>query len=364
MTTKLDLQSPLAATMRVNGREVSYFCGTSYYVLHGHPAIRAAACAAIERYGMGAATIAGVEIYDQLKQRACVYFGVEAITYFASGYLSISVLLQALQEDFDIIFVDAVSHFSIFEAIRATGRPIVKFNHRDGTDLAAKLSTHAGQTRRPVIVTDGIFPSTGALAPLDEYAELMKSFPGSLLCIDDSHGVGVLGQKGRGSFDHFGLQGPQFLLAGTFSKAFGGFGGFVAGSRELAEKVARHAHLMVGASAPPIPAAAAAIEGLRLLGDTSTMRETLWQNVRHIRAKFADHGVPTADTHIPIISFEANSDLKQVAQALDARNLIVRYVPPHGYSDAPEKESLRIAVFSTHTHAQLDELAANLGELL
>ncbi len=364
MSARPQFNSPIGARMRVNGQDVSYFCGTSYYTLHGNPAVQAAAGDAIKAYGLGTATLAGTEIYDELKDLARAYFGVEEITYFASGYLSISVLLQGLQQDIDMILVDAAAHFCVGDAIRAMDKPIVRFNHRDSADLAAKLSIHVGQHLRPAIVTDGVFPSTGAMAPLDDYAAVMKPYPDALLCIDDSHGVGVLGPMGRGSFDHFGLQGPQYLLAGTFSKAFGGYGGFVATDAALAEKIARHAGVMVGASTPPIPAAAAACEGLRLLGRDSVMRDRLRQNVRYLRQTLAGIGIETPDSPVPIICFSADTDLAAVAGALETRGIMVRHVPPRGYSDAPAVETLRIAVFSTHSRAEMDALVCNLGELL
>jgi 8-amino-7-oxononanoate synthase len=356
--------SPIGARMRVNGKLVNYFCGTSYYSLHSHPEVIAAACNAAEAYGLGVATLAGVPVYDEVKRLARTFFDVEAITYFATGYLSISVLLQGLRNDYDTIFVDAASHYSVYDAIRALGKETIKFSHLDSGDMAAKLSAHASKARRPVIVTDGVFPSTGAIAPLDEYAEVMKLYPDAILCIDDSHAVGVLGPNGRGTFDHFGLRGPQFCLAGTLSKAFGGFGGFVAGSAGLAEKIKEHAKLMVGASAPPIPAAAAACEGLRLLGTQPEFRQALWQNVRQLRGALAGIGINTPDTNVPIVSFSATADLEDVSRELEHRDILVRYVAPRGYSDAPDIETLRIAVFSTHSPQQIDHLVDNLRELL
>jgi len=350
--------------MRVNGQEVTYFCGTSYYALHGHPSVRAAACDAIETYGLGPATLAGVEVYDQLKSRARTYFNAEEIVYFASGYLSISVLLQGLRDDVDLIFVDAASHYCIGDALRGLDKPIIRFAHRDPADLAAQMAAHIGPNLRVAIVTDGVFPSTGGLAPLDQYAEVMAPYPDAILCIDDSHGVGVLGPNGRGSFDHFGLEGPAFKLAATFSKAFGGYGGFVAADAELAQKIQRNVGLMVGASVPPIPAAAAASEGVRLLGQDSNLRNDLRDNVKYLRDTLRGIGIETGNSPVPIICFNANTDHAQLSDALESRGMMVRHVPPNGYSDAPAVETIRIAIFATHTRAQIDELVRNLGDLM
>jgi 8-amino-7-oxononanoate synthase len=364
MSMRPKFGSAIGARMLVNGNMVNYFCGTSYYCMHSHPDVMAAATQAIETYGLGVATNADLDIYDELKTRAAEYFDVEAITYFASGYLSISVLLKGLREDFDFVLVDAASHYCVFDALHELGKPIITFKHLDHRDLSEKLATYATSSRNAAIVTDGVFPSTGIIAPLDRYSVAMEAHPGSLLCIDDSHGVGVLGPNGRGSFDHFGLSGPQYFQAGTLSKAFGGYGGFVGGTTGLAEKISANSKLMVGASPPPIPAAAAASAGLKVLGDKPEIRQTLWRNVKYLRQSLADIGIQTPQTNVPIVSFGADENLAEVAQELERRGTLVRQVPPLGYSDAPDQENLRVAVFSTHSRSQIDELISGLEELL
>jgi 8-amino-7-oxononanoate synthase len=356
--------SRVGARMRVNGNMVNYFCGTSYYCMHSNPDVTSAASLAIEAYGLGVGTNADFDIYDELKDRAARFFDVEEITYFASGYLSISVLLKGLRDEFDFVLVDAVSHYSVFDAIRELGKPIITFKHLDDRDLSEKMSKHATSSQKPAIVTDGVFPSTGIIAPLDRYSELMKIYPDALLCIDDSHGVGVLGPNGRGSFDHFGLSGPQFYQAGTLSKAFGGYGGFIGGTATLAEKIRKNAKLMIGASPPPIPAAAAANTSLKLLSETTEFREALWRNAKYLRRSLLDIGIATPQTNVPIVCFSTSDDLATVAQELERRGTLVRRIPPLGYSDAPDYETLRIVVFSTHSKIQIDELVSGLKELL
>lgn len=364
MSARPKFSSPIGARMRVNGNMVNYFCGTSYYCMHSNPDVMAAAQEAIKTYGLGVATNADLEIYGELRSRAAAFFGVEEITYFASGYLSISVLLKGLRDSFDFVLVDAASHYCVFDAVRELGKPIITFNHLDDEDLSEKLATHATSSMNPAIVTDGVFPSTGIMAPLDQYADILKAYPGALMCIDDSHGVGVLGPNGRGSFDHFGLSGPQFYQAGTLSKAFGGYGGFIGGTSDLASKIRANAKLMVGASPPPIPAAAAACAGLKVLTDTPELRQTLWRNVEYLRQSLSEIGIQTPLTNVPIVCFGANANLAIVADELELRGTLVRHVPAMGYSDAPAHETLRIAVFSTHSKDQIDELVSGLRDFL
>ena len=358
------MESPIGARMVLNGREVDYFCGTSYHALHGHPVVIEAAANALRRYGLGPATRADVPVYEDAMARACRHFASESAAYLASGYLSIMALMLALRDDYDVVFADALSHFSIDDALKCVERPVVRFRHRDPQHLAEQLKSHlkAGQT--PAVVSDGVFPSTGALAPLDLYAELLDGFPGGLLCIDDSHGVGVLGASGRGTLQHFGIETKNTHCAGTLSKAFGGFGGIVPASQALSRKIAANAGVIVGASPPPVPAAAAAATGLRLFAEDPQMLQRLRNNTRRMGRGLAGLGLSVADTPTPIFNISGPGDLESVRQALWERGIAVKHVPAKGYSDAPSVETLRIAVFSTHSQAQIDRLLAALNALL
>lgn len=356
--------SPIGARMRINDRDMDYFCGTSYYALHGNPVVIEAARAAVAAYGLGPATGARMPVYDEVMALARQFFETETASYVVSGYVSPLVLLQALSDDYDVIYVDAASHYSIGDAIKTIDKPVVRFRHLDAGHLAEQLRATLQPGQVPAIVSDGIFPSSGVLAPLADYAEAIAGYDKALICVDDSHAVGVVGEKGQGSLEYAGAAGPNRYLAGTLSKAFGGAGGIVPGSAELAERVRKNVRLVTGASPTPVPAAAAAAAGLKLLLENPGMRQTLWRNVRHVRQGLRDLGLEIADTPVPIVSLRAPTDLERVRAELEARDIAVRRTEARGYSDAPDVETLRIAVFSTHSTEQLDRLLAALGELL
>ncbi|RNJ41842.1 8-amino-7-oxononanoate synthase [Mesorhizobium erdmanii] len=354
------MDSPIGARMRIDGREVSYFSGTSYHTLHGAPAVIDAAMAALRTYGLGPGTHAKMSIYAETEALVCQHFGCEKAVSVASGYLSIMALLLALRDDYDVAFADERSHFSVRDALRCVERPVVWFRHCDPQDLSDQLKRHLKPGQKPVVVTDGVFPITGALAPVDHLVELLKAYPGGLLCIDDSHGVGVLGTSGRGTLEHFGVEGRGTFCAGTLSKAFGGFGGIVPVSRALAEKIAAKAGVIPGASWPPVPAVAAAGAGLRLFRDDPTMLQALRTNVKHMRDGLSSLGLSIPETPVPIFSVQAPTNLKRVYSRLREKDMVVKYVAADGYSDAPPVETLRIAVFSSHSRAQIDDLVAAL----
>jgi 8-amino-7-oxononanoate synthase len=350
--------SPIGARMIIDGREVDYYCGTSYYALHGDPRVIRAAADALREYGLGPATKMRVAPIDEVTDLACGFFEAETVTYLISGYLGAMALAQALSEDYDIIFVDDRSHYSVFDGIRSSGKRIVPFRHLDADDLSRRLARDVAPKQIPLVMTDGVFPVTGAIAPLPDYADALSAYDGGLLCTDDSHAVGVIGPRGQGTFEYHGLHGARFHLAGTLSKAFGGIGGIIPGDRALAEKIKRLVRVPMGASPPPIPAAAAAAMGIRILNDHPEMRQRLWGNVKRVRDGFRELGFEMPESPVPIVNVKGPPavDLKHVEQELMRHDIVILHVPPNGYSDAPDVESLRIAVFSTHTDDQIRRL--------
>jgi len=358
--------SPIGARMIINDREVDYFCGTSYYTLHGHPAVIDAACEATRKYGLGPATNARVCVLDETVERARQHFESETATYVISGYLGAMILAQALSDDYDVVLVDAASHYSVFDGIRTSGKSIVRFRHLDVEDLSAKLVEHVRQGQVPLVMTDGIFPVTGKIAPLPEYCDVLRGYRPSLLCVDDSHAVGVIGEKGQGTFEYFGLKDENLYLAGTLSKAFGGIGGIIPGDQALAAKIKKNVRVSAGASPPPVPAAAAAGMGIRILSENPEMRRDLWANVKRVRGGLRGLGFEMEDSPVPIVNVRGGSslDLEHVREELDSQDIVVLRVPPNGYSDAPDVESLRIAVFSTHQEEQIQRLVEGIGRAI
>ncbi|MCB8822474.1 aminotransferase class I/II-fold pyridoxal phosphate-dependent enzyme [Microvirga rosea] len=359
----MSMESPLGPRMRINGREVDYFCGTSYYCLHGHPEVIDAACAATRQLGMGPGTLAQMSVYLDLQEQLSAWFGVEHVVSVMSGYSSPMALLQGLRDDFDVVFVDAATHYSARDALGTLSKPIFSFRHLDSESLADALARHVGARQRPLVVTDGVFPSSGALAPLNDYRRAMAPYEGASLAIDDSHGVGTLGSSGRGSLQHAGLEADGNFLAGTLSKAFGASGGIVPGTCALAEKISANAMVMRGASPMTPGAAGAAAAALRILRSNPEMRENLARNVRHMRGGLRSLGFDVADTPVPIVSVRGEVDFDRLRERLDAKDIVVKVVKPSGYSDAPDVPSMRLAVFSEHSPEQIDRLLSSISEL-
>ncbi|MEN6369518.1 MAG: pyridoxal phosphate-dependent aminotransferase family protein [Thermotogota bacterium] len=352
------MSSPVGARTTINGREVDYFCGTSYYGLHGHPQVIAAAREALAAYGVGTATAAWTPAHAEVVERAGRFLGTETVTYVASGYLAPLVLFQALSQDYDVAFADDASHYGVLDALRAVGKDVVPFRHLDPDDLARQLTMSGRAGRRSLVVTDGVFPSTGAIAPLSIYVDTLRRHPDAILCVDDAHGLGVIGTNGRGSLEYHGVEKNGARFCGTLSKAFGGAGGIVPGDHALATRIRQASRVPRGASAPSVPAAAASAAGVRILAEHPEMRQQLWNNVRRVKSGLRALGFDLADTPVPIVSLRGRPsiDLLRVRETLERQGILVHHSPPHGYSDSPDVETLRIAIFSTHTPEQIDRL--------
>lgn len=359
------MHSPLGPRMRIDGREVDYFCGTSYHCLHGHPEVIEAACEATRSFGMGPGTRADFPVYHDLEAELADHFGCESVVYAASGYVSPLILLQGLRDRFDRVFVDAKAHYGIRDALLTLTHPVHDFAHRDPDSLQAMLAAHLQPGEVPVVVTDGVFPSTGAVAPLAAYKAVMAPYDGAMLCVDDAHGVGAIGTKGRGALEFEGVEDDTTFLAATTSKCMGGAGGFVPGSHDFCGQLRDKVKFLSGASPPPPGSAAAAFAGLALLRDDPRFMTRLRANVRRMRDGLRALGLDVPVSPVPIVNVAApGRDLAEVSAALARQDILVKRVAPNGYSDAPDHETLRIAVFSAHSPEQIDRFVAALGEQL
>jgi len=353
----------------LNGKRYLYFGGTSYYTLQMHPEVLKAAHEAIDRYGMHSSTsrasggYGDTPLYEEVERAAAKFFGTEDAAYMASGYLTNVAALQIIREQqgFDVVLQDAMGHYSIVDFSKSFGLPVIPFAHRDPGDLAAKLKANLKANQRPVILSDGIFPVPGEIAPVPEYIKVVEPYNG-LIWLDDSHALGVIGPNGRGTFDHFGVKGERLLYGGTFSKAFGGYGGIIPASAALAEGI-RGGHIMAGATMPPSAGAGAAVKGIELLSAHPEWRTKLWANAKRLKTGLKALGFPVNDTVVPVASFPLGKaeDMQRVHDELMNRGIVIQW---SHYVGAGPAGVLRMVVFATHTNEQIDRLLATLKALV
>ncbi len=365
--TDFSMQSPLGPRVTIAGRERDYFSGTGYLGLQNHPLVLHAAHAALDQYGLATGTSRGGygehPVYAALEAQACAFFAAETVLYYPSGYMSGLILAQGLGERYERIFLDEWAHYSLWDAARSTRRPCIPFRHADPQALREALRSALQPGERPLLLSDGVFPISGEIAPAAAYQAVLADYAGAWLCLDDAHATGVLGPHGRGTLDYFGLTGAGLIAGHTLSKGIGGYGGVIAGSGALLAELDRNSRVYVGASPPPLPVAAASRQALALAEDPQ-LRQQLWENVARARSGLRQLGWDLADTPVPILCLGAlpGVDLARLKNELFAQNICVAHVT--NYSSTPPGGALRIAIFANHTKGQIDRLVTVLGQLL
>ncbi|NUQ64893.1 MAG: aminotransferase class I/II-fold pyridoxal phosphate-dependent enzyme [Pirellulales bacterium] len=375
------MQSPPGPRTVIDGREYLYFGGTAYLGLQRHPEVIRAACEAAERYGIGSATSRTgygdtPPTLDVERQAAC-FLGAEAALYFASGYQGGHILVSAGRGLFDAVFVDELSHYCVLEAARLSGLPFFPFQHADPEDLRAALGANLKPGQRPLVMSDGVFSALGHIAPVAEYCRVLRHYAGAALVIDDAHGIGVLGEHGRGTTEHSGMpdpinlglsadefsEPPALLVYGTCSKALGGFGGIIPGSQRFIAQL-KQTHYYAGASAPPVPAAAATGRALEILQADPAIRLRLHENVRAARAGLRRLGLTVDDSPVPIVCLRIGSAdrMRRIHEELLDRGILVPYMA--AYSGLGPEGALRLAVFADHSGEMIEQLLDALARLL
>ena len=368
------MQSPPGPSTVIDGRRYLYFVGTGYLGLQGHPELIRAACEAARQYGIGSATtragFGNTQPTLDVERLAAELLASETAFYLPSGYPAAGVLAAAVACDTDAVFVDELSHYSVLEAARSTARPVTAFSHRDADHLRTVLEKHLGPSQRPLVMTDGVFAARGRIAPLADYLNVLGRYPGAMLLVDDAHALGVLGANGRGTFEHAGLyqgintDGGSRWLCGTLSKAVGGYGGIVPGTRSLVQRLKSASHWYDGASPLPAPIAAATARGLELLLAQGGLRTALWANVGLMKSGLRQMGLDVDDTPVPIICLAMGTAdaMRRVQGAMREHGILIAYMA--AYSGLGPEGALRLAVFANHTQPMIEEFLDRFRQLI
>ena len=378
------MESRPGAETVLNGRRYLYFAGTGYLGLQGHPALIAAAKGAAEKYGVHTATTRSgfgtCPPVREVEARAAQWFGSEGALYLVSGYAVNFAVAAALSSAVDLVLVDEIAHDCLREATRwleRLRRPPLVFRHRDAAHVRALLQTQLPRGGRPLLLTDGIFPVSGRLAPLADYLSILGHYEGAMLLVDDAHAVAVLGASGRGSLELAGVPAerinrdltepaaaPRVFLSATLSKAVGGHGGIIPGSAAFLDRVRRSSGWFRGASAPAASVAAATAKGLELVQNDPLLRRRLADNVASLRSGLGGLGLDVEPSPSPIIgiTLDRAERMQRVQRQLVSEGIVIAYA--RDYAGAGPTGMLRIAVFATHTPPMLDALVETLGRAL
>ncbi len=355
------LESGQDAQVEMHGQKISMFGSNNYLGLTSHPKVKEAAIAAIKKYGTGTAGSrflnGTLDIHIELEHRLARFVNKEAALAFSTGFQSNLGAIPSVVGRYDVAIIDEQSHASIIDATRLSFGRILKYRHNDMESLE-KVLKNLGENDNPdalrLIVTDGLFSMEGDIAHVDKIVELAERYGASVM-IDDAHGLGVLGEKGSGTVNHFGLDGEVEMIVGTFSKSLASIGGFIAGSKDLINYLQHTARSLIFSASLPPASAASVIAALDIIEEDDGLVERLWENTHHAQARFKELGMDVGNSETPIIPIYIRDNDKAFIiskMLLDDGVFINPVISP---AVRPEDSLLRFALMATHTTSQIDE---------
>lgn len=340
--------------MKVDGRDVVMLCSSNYLGLASHPKLKEAAIEAAKQYGTSASAarlISGnVELYERLEERLAAFTGREAALVYVNGYMANLGVIASVVGKGDLIISDELNHASIVDGCRLSKADLRIFPHNDVEALEGILKKAASYRRR-LIVVDGLYSMDGDLAPLPEIVKLAKQY-GAFTMVDDSHAIGVLGEKGRGTPEHFGLNNEIDIQMGTLGKALGGFGAYIAGSRALKEYLVNRSRSFIFTCALPPHVLAVGLAALELLEEEPEIRGRLWKNAAYFRKGLEELGFEFLGSRTPI--FPIMTYEKALTMAMCERLLALGVFAQGIRPPTVPKGRSRIRATITASHSQED----------
>ncbi|MDE5765922.1 MAG: pyridoxal phosphate-dependent aminotransferase family protein [Clostridia bacterium] len=361
------LTSKQAPEVKMEGKDVIMIGSNNYLGLTSHPEVIEAGVKAIEKYGSGCSGSrflnGTLDIHLELEAKLAAFLKKEETVTFSTGFQSNLGIISGICGRTDVILCDKENHASIYDGCRLSFGRMLRYNHSDMADLEEKLKTVDTSVSGILIVTDGVFSMGGDIAKLPEIVALAKKY-GARVMVDDAHGLGVLGEHGRGTAEYFGLEDEVDIYMGTFSKSLASIGGYMAAKREVCEYV-RHASRPFIFSASITPAnVACAMKSLEILEREPQRVKRLAEISSYMRRNLKRDGVDIIDGTTPIIPIYTYTNMRTFAacKLLFDRgvyvNSVVSPATPVG------KSLLRTSYMATHTEEQMDKAAAHIKAVL
>ncbi len=359
------LESPQSVEPIVDGKIVLSFCSNDYLGLANHPDVIQRFKKAADEYGVGSGSahlVSGHSAeHHALEEELADFMGTERALLFSTGYMANLGVVSALCDRHSEIYEDKLNHASLLDAALLSRAKRIRYPHLDINNLEQRLTNSDAANK--FIISDGVFSMDGDLAPLDKLVYAAEKNNATLM-IDDAHGIGVLGEKGRGVVEHFGLDSKQVpVLVGTLGKAFGTAGAFVAGSEALVETLIQKSRSYIFTTAMPAAVAAATRTSLQLLEKESWRREKLRSLISQFRKGAAELGFELIDSITPIQPIIIGSSEKALAlsEKLLEKNILISAIRPPTVPEGTAR--LRITFSATHTEEHVNKLLTVLAEI-
>ena len=361
------IESDQDAVVTIKGKRVLMFGSNSYLGLTNHPRLKEASIAAIQKYGSGCAGSrflnGTLDIHLELEENLAKFVGKEEAIVFSTGMqVNLGVLSSVLGRH-DFIINDEYNHASIVDGSRMSMATVRKFRHNDMASLETvlqRLSTHTDSVK--LIVVDGVFSMEGDVTNLPEIVRLAREY-GANIFLDDAHSLGVLGEKGRGTANHFGLNDDVDMIMGTFSKSLASIGGFVAGDFEHINYLRHNARSLIFSASIAPANAASVIAALELIEEQPEIIDRLWENTHYTHQLLKDKGFETGHSTTPIIPIyirDVEKTFILTKLLLDNGVFVNPVISP---AVPPEDSLLRFSLMATHTKAHIDEAVEKMHKI-
>ncbi len=346
-------------TVKVGGREMIITGSNDYLGLTQDPRLKRAAVAVFDNYGTsctGSRYLTGtLALHEELERRLAEFFKAEAALIFSTGFLGMLAVLSALTGRQDILYLDRENHASLYDGARLSFGTTRKYRHNDLEDLERLLARDEGKPGGRMIVTDGVFSMSGHVADLPGIVELARKYD-ARIAVDDAHATGVLGENGRGTPEHFGLEDEIDLIIGTFSKSFASVGGFMTGPRAVVNYVKHHGRPFIFTAALPAMQVAVALEALNVMETEPEHRERLQQNATQLREGLSALGFDILGSETQIVPVLIGPDELTVVfwRGLWETGIFTTPALPPGVP--PGQSIIRTSVNANHTPEQIGRL--------
>jgi len=358
------LTTPQGAVVQANGSgPVINLCANNYLGLAQHPGVREAAHQALDQWGYGLASVRFIcgtqSVHKNLESALSGFLGTDDTILYSSCFDANGGLFETILGPEDAVISDALNHASIIDGIRLCKARRYRYENRDMADLEARLQeADAAGARFKLIATDGVFSMDGYIAPLAAICDLADRYQ-ALVMVDDSHAVGFMGERGRGTHEHCGVMGRIDMLTGTLGKALGGAsGGYTSGRKEIIDLLRQRSrpYLFSNTLAPVI--AGASLGVLELLSASTERRDQLMENTRFFREAMTREGFNLLAGEHPIVPIMIG-DAAEAARFADAMLDHGVYVIAFSYPVVPQgKARIRTQISAAHTREELERAVA------
>lgn len=355
------ISSPQSAAIDVPQGEVINFCANNYLGLADNPEIIARAKHALDERGFGMASVRFIcgtqDLHKELEDTISTFNGTDDTILYSSCFDANAGLFETILGPDDAIISDQLNHASIIDGVRLCKAKRFRYANSDMSELEGILEKTQSHRRR-LIATDGVFSMDGYLVKLDQICDLAERY-NAMVMVDDSHATGYIGETGRGTPEHCGVQGRVDIITSTLGKALGGAsGGYTTGRREIVEMLRQRSRPYLFSNTLTPSLAAAGIEVFRLLSETTALREKLMDNTRYFRAKLSKVGYDLLDGEtaiVPVMLYDAKL-ATDVANAMLEEGI---YVIGFSFPVVPKDQArIRVQISAAHEREHLDRAVA------